>query len=97
MGYYIQTPNNQNKAEQLVRLHNAQRILGQPETFDPPKDKVLICVVQNGPFDAAGICFDSREFDEFTRSSDDRPKTWLLMNKEQVLYLNPNVKKLLEE
>lgn len=73
MGYYIQTPEIQCKADQLIGMYNAYTIK-QPETFDPPADKMLICVVQNGPFDAAAICYDQGEFAEFT-TYDGRLKT----------------------
>ena len=95
MGFYIQTPDPLNKATQLIELYKAQ-LIKPPKDFVSSPSKVLICVVQNGSFDAAGICFDSTEFAAFNNPYDGRPKSWLLMDKDKVLELNPNTKKVLE-
>jgi hypothetical protein len=83
MGYYIEVPKNKNKAAQLVELYEAQ-IIPKPKKFsDVPEDKALICVVENTAFDAAGFCYNEREFKVFERdfSNPQRPRTWLLMDK----------------
>ena len=68
MGYYIQVPKNKGKAQQLVELYGAE-ILSKPPTAleDIPKDKALICVVDNGPWEAAGFCYSQREFEAFNK------------------------------
>lgn len=82
MGYYIQTKANVLKAKQLCAEHNAENI-PQPATLaEVPEDKALICVVQNGPFDAAALIYDSRELADFSDPDDDRPRDWLFMDKE---------------
>ncbi len=45
----------------------------QPDSFIPN----LICVVDNGIFDAAGYCYNEGEFKVFSKF-DGRPKTWLI-------------------
>ena len=92
MGFYIQTPENVRKAEQLVQLYNA-RPIEPPKEFNPPKDMILVCVVCNGPFDAAVICYNEREFEEFSHL-DERARSWLLMDKKKVLELVPNYAKM---
>ena len=92
MGYYIQTPENLRKAEQLVQLYGA-RPIEPPKEFNPPEGMVLICVVCNGPFDAAAICFDRREFEEFNLL-DERARSWLLMDKKKVIELVPSYVKV---
>jgi len=58
-------------------------IIPCPTSFDKvPEKMALICVVNNGPFEAAGYCFDEREFECFTHP-DPRPRTWLLMDLEK--------------
>ena len=38
----------------------------------------LVCVVENGFFDAAGYCFSESEYKAFNQPTDYRPKTWLV-------------------
>jgi len=81
MGYYIQTYCNVGKADELVKRHVAIRI-ATPKSFrDISVDKALICVVENGFFDAAGYCYDESEFNAFVEP-DGRRKHWLLMDKD---------------
>ncbi len=94
MGQYIQTPDHLDKAQQLIDLYSADPI-PPPISFNPPEDKVMVCVVQNGPFDAAAICYDIEEFLEFTQDTSGRPVSWMLMDKSKVLELVPKVKDLL--
>jgi hypothetical protein len=95
MGYYIQLPNNQNKAKQLVDLHNAELVLS-PESFDFSKDKALICVVENQLFEAAGIAFNPDERDAFLPTATDRrPRTWVMLPKTKVTELCPDVSDML--
>jgi len=80
MGFYIQGPTT-GKAAFIVSEYDG-KIIPQPEAFaDIPEDKALICVVANPMFEAAGYCFNDREFDCFSNSSDLRPKKWLVMDK----------------
>ena len=86
MGYYIQVPKNKGKAEQLAQIHGAMILPGAPESFSKvPVDKALICVVDNGPFEAAAFCYSEQEFKEFSSpdslSRPSRLRTWLLMDR----------------
>ena len=80
MGYYIEVPKNTDKAGQLQKLYGAVVTPRPAALIDIPAGKRLICVVQNGFFDAAALCYDDREFQEFA-CPDERPRTWLLMDK----------------
>jgi hypothetical protein len=85
MGFYIQVPNNKNKAQQLCDIHGGT-IIEEPKTFnDIPLDKGLVCVVENGYFDAAALCYNEKEFEEF-RAPDgysvQRKRTWVLLDNE---------------
>ncbi len=87
MGFYIETYCNQGKADELVKRHGAVKI-ATPKSFnDIPVDKGLICVVENGFFDAAGFCYDENEFKAFV-DPDGRRKHWLLMDKELAIKLS---------
>ncbi len=80
MGYYIEVPQAKNKAAQLVSIYKAT-IIPCPISFeDIPRDKALICVVNNQMFEAAGYCYSPSELQEFKRL-DGRPRQWLLMDK----------------
>ncbi len=88
MGYYInRTPkrplDKKRKAEFIHTDCDAQLVLNVPKSLSEiPADKALICVVDNGPFEAAALAFDDRELEHFTwNTEDERPKTWLMMDK----------------
>lgn len=85
MGIYIEVPHHLNKARQLVELHEAIQTLPPEEFSDVPADKFLICVVENGYFDAAAVAYSESEFKAFLPTErDDRPRTWLLMDRVKV-------------
>src|SRR3990170_1893636 len=74
MGYYIQVPEHKNKAQQLVNMHGAIILPGRPEAFeDVPDDLAIICVVDNGPFEAAALCYSRNEFITFTTADETGP------------------------
>lgn len=83
MGLYLETGTNFGKVQELVDGLDAE-VISQPVTFDPPEDKVLVCVVQNPFFEAAGVCPDKREFQAFSEP-DGRPRTWLLIDRAAVI------------
>ena len=89
MGYYINAEGigSHQKAEALIRLHGAKLV---SRDADPkidfskiPEDKALVCVVENGYFDAAAYCYDEDEYKAFSDATrDQRKRTWLYLNKE---------------
>jgi len=80
MGYYIQTPEiTHGKADYLVDQHGAERVGDDAQSTD---ETHLVCVVENGFFDAAAIVYDERERESFLATADDaRPRTWLLVDR----------------
>jgi len=82
MGYYIGCPTNKGKAEHIVK-NLGGTIIPKPVVFeDIPEGKALICVVNNGAFEAAGYCYSSREFEEFSMPQDFRSKQYVLMDED---------------
>jgi len=79
MGYYIDGP-AKGKAVFIKGKYGAD-IISTPAVFNVPAGKALICVVDNGPFEAAAYCFNVREFKAFSDHADPRPKKWLLMDR----------------
>ena len=81
MGYYLQASPEQthNKAEFLCDAYNGQIItVGEAEQLMvDPETVAVVCVVNNGIFEAAAYCYSAAEFQEFSRPEDQRPKTWL--------------------
>lgn len=60
------------KAAHLVNNYGAEIIAlereGSAYMFIPPTDKeVMVCIVENGPFDAVGVAYDEKEFNDFNR------------------------------
>ena len=47
----------------------------------------VVCVVENGMFDAAGFAFCKEELEVFA-APDARPKTWLSMDLERAIELS---------
>ena len=81
MGYYIEVPEVKGKAQQIVDIHGAELLERVPLSVgDVPEDKAIICVVDNGPFEAAAFAYNDMELREFARP-DPRPKAWLLMDR----------------
>jgi hypothetical protein len=81
MGYYIQGP-TKNKGEFLEKEYGAEEC-SQIEAFVHIEDinKIGICVVNNGPFEAAALCYSKEEFMCFANPHDMRPKKWYLMDR----------------
>ncbi len=95
MGYYIEGP-ARGKASFLVGTYGAirtpkheceQHLLSAQHNGGVDilnGAKAVVCVVDNGIFDAAGYAFNYEEFKAFTLPSDPRPKEFLLMDKAKV-------------
>jgi len=78
MGYYLNTSPKgtalpaRGKAQALLNA-GATKLAG-PVVFQPN----LVCVVENGIFDAAGFAFSEAEMNQFL-INDGRLKTWLIV------------------
>jgi hypothetical protein len=80
MGYYIQGP-ARGKGEMLTSQHGAVAVPQPKSLAEVPEDKALICVIDNGPFEAAALIYSDRELQDFTRGDDWRPRQFFLMCK----------------
>lgn len=81
MGYYI---NHNSKDIALPVCNKADYLIldGALEIKKPRKFLLdLVCVIENGPFDAALFCYSKSEFEQVTNEQDDRPKRWLIYSK----------------
>lgn len=82
MGKYINhTPDgplkSQNKAADLIKV-GAELLFETPKTLE----ENLICVVDNGEFEAAAYVRDERDLSDFSNyTTDDRDRVWLKWDK----------------
>lgn len=81
MGYYIQCDKPRNKAQQIAeKLDGIEISRDEAEMIIKEQLGAVICVVDNGPFEAAAYIYNLDEFRQFSRPEDNRPKTWLVVN-----------------
>lgn len=76
MGLYI----NPKEERKEAFLNRTAKLIDEPVTITN-SEEVIVCLVDNGAFTAAAVCFDSVELKEFTNSRDYRPKKWYSLNK----------------
>lgn len=80
MGFYIQGPNT-GKTQDILAKHDAIPLDDMQQVADAFDAGLgVVCVVDNGPFEAAAFCYSKDELCEFSRSS--KPKLWLAMDRE---------------
>jgi len=61
------------------------------------KDTFPVCLVDNGPFTAAGIAFDEIEWEEIVGPPEDnRPKRWFIVHKEYLIGVSEPFKRFIE-
>lgn len=82
MGYYIEGPTH-GKARFIRETYDGEIPFHLVPPSQLPAGKALICVVDNGFFEAAGFCYDDGEYEAFRDPSDHRPKTWVVMDLEK--------------
>jgi len=83
MGYYIQTSGTHGKAQEIAKKFNGQVV----DELDAgmammDRDKAVIVVVDNGPFEAAAFAYNDEEFKEFTRLDDPRPRQYVIIDRQ---------------
>lgn len=76
MGYYI-NPQGESKESFLMREGTPLMCASFPED----DDLALVCLVDNGAFTAAGVCYDEDEMRAFDGARDMRPKRWFTVPK----------------
>lgn len=94
MTHYIEVPTNTGKAQYLMEHHEAKRTT--PGISQDP-DHFTVCVVQNGPFDAAAICMSQLDIHDFTDPTDPRPSTWLLVPTQECLKLSASFRRHMDK
>lgn len=87
MGYYIETGTLHEKAEIIKKKYGA-KLITREEAAELVKDPLngVVCIMDNGAFEAAGFAFNESEFAAFARP-DPRPRQWLRMNRKRLCEL----------
>jgi len=86
MGHYLNTSGKRplgpkHKGNTLISDAGAVPLFDPPKKFrDIPDGKALICIIDNGPFEAALLVHDENELRVSTNVGN-RPTAWLLMDK----------------
>ena len=103
MGFYINPPQGRTKEEWL--LDNGIEVtlptwaaLANFVGVNPPDDGgVYVCLVDNGAFRAAGICYSEAEFNAFLApdSGVQRLRTWYVVPRNKIVEVNPDVEEVL--
>jgi hypothetical protein len=76
MGIYV-NPTGMSKEDWLAQ--NGKMLIDPPKWEDVEDGSLPICLVDNGPFRAAGVCFSKQELECFTDPTDPRSKTWFMV------------------
>ena len=93
MGCYIETPVVKGKADWLMNNAGARPV--SDLSFPPMDGYLMVCVVDNGPFEAAAIAYSREEWKVFTRP-DGRMKMWLWVPRDRILEVEPGLARRLE-
>lgn len=86
MGCYI-NPRNCTKEQWLYR--NGMVWEETPEWGEQNSDEMLVCLMDNGIFTAAGVVYDHLEYQAFTAPGDPRPKTWFSVKRDLLQEVAP--------
>lgn len=76
MGFYV-NPSKEAKESFLEREGKEFQVV--PNWNDVPKGSMIVILVDNGPFTAAGIAFNERELKDFTDPGDRRKKRYFIV------------------
>lgn len=94
MGYYIETFSPFHKESQILfTVPSARRIARAAEADET---EFPVCVVDNGLFEAAGICYDAHEVEAFNDPTDMRPKKWVAVPRAEAVRLVPELQRELD-
>ena len=84
MGAYVNPPGEAKEAW-LLREGKLLPVAKIPDWDLVPSDLLIVCLVTNPDFTAAGICFDEKELIRFSDPRDERSKIWFLVDTEKLL------------
>ena len=84
MGFQLPGP-TKGKVEHLIATYGAERLSDPPKAFDDiPECKVLICVIDSVRYETVSYCLSAAEMAWVNDTTDFRPRTWLLIEKDRM-------------
>ncbi len=90
MTLYLDLPGPRGKLDRLLSEFGAVVLPGPPPGLDEvPPDNALVCVGDQGSYEAAGYIITEYEFALWADPADTTPKTWLLMDRDTADRLCP--------
>lgn len=84
MGYYVETPMNWGKARYIAETWGGEIVSEEVAAVSVKVSTLgVICVVDNGPFEAAGFAYDEGQFERMRDRSrgDNRPRQWVVLER----------------
>lgn len=96
MGAYV-NPGPENKEVWLQREGKLLPIGEIPQWDLVPASMLIVCLVTNPTFTAAGICFDEEELIRFSDPRDERSKIWYLVKTWKLLSVSSELKSYLQQ
>jgi len=81
MGCYINPTNGQTKEQWLAEHSDGPSTTGKAGII--VNDYYPVCLVDNGAFTAAAVCYNNREIETFKRD-DGRRKAWFQVHKDDL-------------
>jgi len=86
MGMYINPTDGRTKEEFLEEEGIYLNTFILPDAFDTlDKDDILVCLVDNGMFTAAAVCYNKSEFDIFRLDNSGRPMKWYFIERKVII------------
>ena len=83
MTFYLDLPGLTGKLDRLISDFGDEVLPGPPRGLDAAgRDKALVCVGDEGRYEAAAYIMTEQEFNSWTGSAGIGPKTWLLMDRQ---------------
>jgi len=88
MGFYIGYPQDGDKVKLITEEYGGIILSEPPKPENFPSSQAIICVVDNGSWEAAAFCYKVEELQIFLDDTSERPKVWILMDRQKACELS---------
>lgn len=105
MGYYVNAIGMGGKGKvEFMQLGMGAIVVPKPTRFPGlqfnglnGEPSTLVCVIDNGPFEAAAVIYSESELSYFSDPSESRPMTWLAVPVQQIRQFCPDLKSFYDQ